>query len=133
MLFASAPRGRRSEFRLALQVLDIRGGTELYDETFDAWDTDKSGGLNFAEIREALIMLQKTQVRSDLRGSKRPACETVPQHTARSRHDCASVYSARRQGPEADLLDAADRTVMFLGGEGPVADAVRDDFGVGQE
>ena len=44
-----------------MQVLGIAGGETDYDQTFDEWDVDGSGALDFAEIREALIALQKTQ------------------------------------------------------------------------
>ena len=50
----------REEFRLVLQVLNIPGGPQSYDETFDSWDTDLNGGLNFTEIREALMELQRS-------------------------------------------------------------------------
>ena len=45
----------RDEFRLAMEILAIPGGAEAYDAKFDAWDVDKNGGLNFKEIRQALL------------------------------------------------------------------------------
>ena len=51
----------RAEFRLAVQVLGIAGTDAEFDAMFDEWDVDSSGALNFKEIREALIALQKKQ------------------------------------------------------------------------
>lgn len=55
----------RSEFRLVMQVLAIPGTKDEYDAYFDEWDGEcglRSGkcGLNFKEIREALLGLQKS-------------------------------------------------------------------------
>ena len=45
---------------MVMQVLAIPGGPQVYDETFDKWDADGNGGLNFKEIRSARVELQRT-------------------------------------------------------------------------
>lgn len=58
----------RSEFQLAMKVLDIPGTEAEHDAVFDAWDEDKNGGLNFREIRMALVAMQKSGAELPLLG-----------------------------------------------------------------
>ena len=44
----------REEFREALKSLNIIGGVEDYDSLFQAWDTDRSGFLEYTELLAAI-------------------------------------------------------------------------------
>ena len=51
-----------------MKVLDIPGTEAEHDAVFDAWDEDKNGGLNFREIRMALVAMQKSGAELPLLG-----------------------------------------------------------------